>query len=226
MFCPLCGIFTWCSTDTILNVHDETDWRTLDSCVTVLFRQVLYRLRPLHPIKTQPTCCQLFPSVFTHNHLCCPALWGERTYLRASWSHLDRNALWSLVWCHWPGFSLLVAVLCFVPFDSFVWLSALIFLELFTLLLTSWSIVSLTASQPLLSDGLFCCLKHMIGGQVYIIRGESVSSADQLRLLATIQTISVGHFITHTLSLSISLSFSHSLFVSISSSHYSLYQWA
>ncbi|XP_028831152.1 synaptotagmin-14 isoform X4 [Denticeps clupeoides] len=25
-------------------------------------------------------------------------------------------------------------------------------------------------SQPLLSDGLFCCLKHLIGGQVYIIR--------------------------------------------------------
>lgn len=33
----------------------------------------------------------------------------------------------------------------------------------------------LTAVQPLLSDGLFCCLKHLIGGQVYIIRGESQS---------------------------------------------------
>lgn len=38
---------------------------------------------------------------------------------------------------------------------------------------TSRSAVSLTAVQPLLSDGLFCCLKHLIGGQVYIIRGES-----------------------------------------------------
>lgn len=29
------------------------------------------------------------------------------------------------------------------------------------------------AVTPLpLSDGLFCCLKHLIGGQVYIIRGE------------------------------------------------------
>ena len=41
--------------------------------------------------------------------------------------------------------------------------------------LTSWSAVFLTAVQPLLSDGLFCCLKHLIGGQVYIIRGESLS---------------------------------------------------
>ena len=44
-----------------------------------------------------------------------------------------------------------------------------------TAFLTSWSIVFLTAVQPLLSDGLFCCLKHLIGGQVYIIRGESLS---------------------------------------------------
>ncbi|XP_048084023.1 synaptotagmin-14 isoform X3 [Alosa alosa] len=29
-------------------------------------------------------------------------------------------------------------------------------------------------SQPLLSDGLFCCLKHLIGGQVYIIRDTFV----------------------------------------------------
>nr|XP_015212133.1 PREDICTED: synaptotagmin-14 isoform X1 [Lepisosteus oculatus] len=29
-------------------------------------------------------------------------------------------------------------------------------------------------SQPLLSDGLFCCLKHLIGGQVYIIRDTYV----------------------------------------------------
>ncbi|XP_026006848.1 synaptotagmin-14 isoform X1 [Astatotilapia calliptera] len=28
--------------------------------------------------------------------------------------------------------------------------------------------------QPLLSDGLFCCLKHLIGGQVYIIRDTYV----------------------------------------------------
>lgn len=44
-----------------------------------------------------------------------------------------------------------------------------------TTFLTSWSVVFLTAVQPLLSDGLFCCLKHLIGGQVYIIRGESLS---------------------------------------------------
>lgn len=45
-----------------------------------------------------------------------------------------------------------------------------------TSFLTSWSLVFfLTAVQPLLSDGLFCCLKHLIGGQVYIIRGESLS---------------------------------------------------
>lgn len=45
-----------------------------------------------------------------------------------------------------------------------------------TSFLTSWSLVFfLTAVQPLLSDGLFCCLKHLIGGQVYIIRGESQS---------------------------------------------------
>ncbi|XP_032402541.1 synaptotagmin-14-like isoform X3 [Xiphophorus hellerii] len=28
--------------------------------------------------------------------------------------------------------------------------------------------------QPLLSDGLFCCLKHLVGGQVYIIRDTLV----------------------------------------------------
>lgn len=36
--------------------------------------------------------------------------------------------------------------------------------------------VSILLPQPFplsLSDGLFCCLKHLIGGQVYIIRGES-----------------------------------------------------
>ncbi|KAM9777479.1 synaptotagmin-14 [Neosynchiropus ocellatus] len=30
------------------------------------------------------------------------------------------------------------------------------------------------SNQPLLSDGLFCCLKHLIGGQVYIIRDTYV----------------------------------------------------
>lgn len=44
-----------------------------------------------------------------------------------------------------------------------------------TTFLTSWSVLFLTAVQPLLSDGLFCCLKHLIGGQVYIIRGEFLS---------------------------------------------------
>lgn len=44
----------------------------------------------------------------------------------------------------------------------------------------------LTAVQPLLSDGLFCCLKHLIGGQVYIIRGEfSVSSTPWSATLST-----------------------------------------
>lgn len=31
---------------------------------------------------------------------------------------------------------------------------------------------ALAVTPLLLSDGLFCCLKHLIGGQVYIIRGE------------------------------------------------------
>lgn len=37
---------------------------------------------------------------------------------------------------------------------------------------------ALAVTPLLLSDGLFCCLKHLIGGQVYIIRGEfSVATA-------------------------------------------------
>ncbi|XP_048084025.1 synaptotagmin-14 isoform X5 [Alosa alosa] len=39
-------------------------------------------------------------------------------------------------------------------------------------------------SQPLLSDGLFCCLKHLIGGQVYIIRGPDENKKESRRWIA------------------------------------------
>lgn len=77
-----------------------------------------------------------------------------------------------------------------------------------TTFLTSWSVVFLTAVQPLLSDGLFCCLKHLIGGQVYIIRGESLLllQSEVLSLLKNLfilsswmysakhKTFSISHF--------------------------------
>lgn len=64
---------------------------------------------------------------------------------------------------------LLNFVVCLLSLALHLWPPTL------TTFLTSWSAFFLTAVQPLLSDGLFCCLKHFIGGQVYIIRGESLS---------------------------------------------------
>lgn len=89
----------------------------------------------------------------------------------------------------------------------------------------------LTASQPLLSDGLFCCLKHLIGGQVYIIRGESLSP-QPCRTSAsagyTLQTINVAtpFFVTYTLSLILSLLLFH-LLLSFSLTHFCFFyfQW-
>ena len=65
----------------------------------------------------------------------------------------------------WPCFSFLASSVMSCTWNSLT-------------LLPFWHLgplFSLTAVQPLLSDGLFCCLKHLIGGQVYIIRGESLS---------------------------------------------------
>lgn len=61
------------------------------------------------------------------------------------------------------------------PFASSAWWSAPQTLSPYFLFDILVPCFFLTAVHPLLSDGLFCCLKHLIGGQVYIIRGESQS---------------------------------------------------